>query len=277
MGCVEVDLRRPARGQSVLERLNAACGHHGWPTVLSVPQGRFAQVSAAWAEAPGPKNAILALKDFAALSLGTNVGFHLISSAEPAAPLDALRRAAAKLVPSYLLDMCRRKFWMDLTAVRMQDILRDLATWFDKEAGDPAAVHSAGKVLHIGGQQPWRLFVELVFRLHDGGHLNLVQDGFQPRHPAVPTIVYRPAPDTMPPSYLVPARSLNRLLGRLGAPGVDLNKILDSMKDAPGFLGENETGWLFEADWWTARYHEHCGEGCQTQEACGAPNAITSG
>jgi hypothetical protein len=277
MGCVEVDIRRPARGQSVLERLNVACARHGWPTLLSVPQGRFAQVTAEWAEAPGPKNAILTLKDYAALSLGTNVGFHVISSSEPAAPLDALRRAAAKLVPAYLLDVCSRKFWMDLTAVRMQDILNDLADWFRREGGDPAAVCSVGNVLHIGGQQPWRLFVELVFRLYAGGHLNLVQDGFQPRHPAVPTIVYRSAPGTMPPSYSVPVGSLNQLLGRLGAPGINLSKILDSLKDVPEFLGANETGWLFEAGWWTARYHEHCGQGCETQEACGAPDAITSG
>jgi hypothetical protein len=275
MGCIEVDLRRPARGQSVLERINDACGRHGWPTLLSVPLGRFAQVSAEWAEASGPKNAILSLKDYAALSLGTNVGFHVVSSSEPAAPLGTLRRAACKLVPAYLVDACSRKFWMDLTALRMQDILRDLATWFDKEGGDPAAVRSAGNVLHIGGHQPWRVFVELVFRLYERGHLNLVQDGFQPRHPAVPTIVYRPAPDTMLPSYLVPTRSLNRLLGRLGAPGINLNKILDSMKDVPGFLGANETGWIFEEGWWSAAYREHCGEGCETQEACGAPNAPT--
>jgi hypothetical protein len=75
MGCVEMDLRHPARGQSVLERINAVSGQHGWPTVVSVPVGRLTQVSADWAEASGPKNAILSLNEYAALSLGMNRAF----------------------------------------------------------------------------------------------------------------------------------------------------------------------------------------------------------
>lgn len=55
MGCVELDLRRPARGQSVLERINAVGSQHGWPTVLSVPVGRLTQVSADGQRPPAPK------------------------------------------------------------------------------------------------------------------------------------------------------------------------------------------------------------------------------
>ena len=55
------------------------------------------------------------------------------------------------------------------------------------------------------------------------------------------------------------------------APGPK-NAIL-SLKDYAALsLGTDETGWSFEADWWRDRFHEHCGEGCETQEACGAPN-----
>jgi hypothetical protein len=165
---------------------------------------------------------------------------------------------------------------IDLTAVRMQDILRDLAGWFREAGGNAQAVYGAEKVLRIGGQEPWRLFIELVFRLYGGEHLHVVREGFQPRHPAT-AIVYRPASDTMPPSYSVPARSVNRLLGRLGAPGVNLSKILDSLKDVAGFLGASETGWSFEEGWWTARYHEHCAQGCETQEVCAVSDATTSG
>ncbi|MEI8375719.1 MAG: hypothetical protein WCJ35_23095 [Planctomycetota bacterium] len=277
MGCVKMDLRGPARGQSVLERINTVCSQHGWPTILSVPVGRLTRVSADWAEASGPKNAILSLNEYTALSLGTNTGFHVISSNEPAAPLGILCQAAFKLVPAYLQDICRRRFMIGLTAVRMRDILRDLAIWFRDAGGDAAAVHRTENVLRIGGQEPWRLFIELVFRLYGGDHLHVVQEGFQSRHPAVPTIAYRPVSDTMPASYSVPARSVNRLLGRLGEPGVNLSKILESLKDVPGFLGANEAGWTFEEGWWRGRYHEHCRQGGETQDVCGVPDTATSG
>lgn len=204
-----------------------------------------------------------------------NSGFQVISSGEPAAPLDILCRAAAKLIPAYLQSICHRRFMIGLTTARMQDILHDLAAWFHEVGGNALAVHVAGKVLRIGGQEPWRPFVELVFRLYGGEHLHVVREGFQPRHPAT-TIVYRPATDTMPPSYSMPARSVNRLLGRLVVPGVNLSKILESLKDVPGFLGANETGWSFEETWWTTAYHEHCAQGYETQEVCAAPDATTS-
>jgi hypothetical protein len=276
MGCVELNLRRPMRGQSVLEQINTACGRHDWPTVVSGPLVRPTQVTAEWAEASGPKNAIFSPNPYAALSLGTNVGFNVISGHEPAAPLDALRQAAAHLVPAYVADVCERKLWLGLRDVRMRDILPDLADWFQRVGGDAAAVRGAENVLYVGGHQPWRLFVELVFRLCAAGHLDLARDGFQSRRPAVPTIVHRLASDTMPPAYVVPARSLNRLLGRLGAPAINLSKIQESLKDTPGFFGANETGWMFEEAWWQDRYHECCRREGEAEADCVMPRTMAT-
>jgi hypothetical protein len=39
----------------------------------------------------------------------------------------------------------------------------------------------------------------------------------------------------------------------LGVPGINLCKILDSLKDVPGFLGENEIGWSFEKTSWSGK------------------------
>src|SRR5690606_22961150 len=67
LGCAEMNLHCDSRGHGVLERINVVCNRHGWPTVVSKPLGRFAQVTAEWAEADGPRNAVLSLNQFAAL------------------------------------------------------------------------------------------------------------------------------------------------------------------------------------------------------------------
>jgi len=271
LGCAEMDLRRATQGYSALERINVACSRHGWPVVASKPLGRFARVTAEWAEADGPRNAVLSLNQFAALSLATTPGFNVIYSQEPAAPLDVLRQSATRLVPAYVQHVCERRLWIGLKDVRMPEILADLADWFQGLGGDAAAVRRADRVLYVGGHQPWRPFLELVFRLYAAGQLDLVRDGFQPGRPLVPVIVYRPTSGPTPPSYVVPTSALNRVLGRVGAPGVNFSDILKSLQGIGAPVEAIESGWDFKADWWTERYYEHCRQGCETQVACVEP------
>jgi len=124
LGCVEIDLRHRDRHETVLERINRACVRHDWPAVPSCPESRALQVTDQWVESPGVRSAVMSLNPYAALSLATNPGFHLIHSPESAAPLGILSRVATKVIPVHLHDLCVRKLSFDLaTGVR---ILRHL-------------------------------------------------------------------------------------------------------------------------------------------------------
>lgn len=61
-----------------------------------------------------------------------------------------LRRAAARLIPTYLQDACRRKLWIDRTGDHpVLDIVADIAGWFERDGGDGHAVAAAREVLFI--------------------------------------------------------------------------------------------------------------------------------
>ena len=222
-------------------------------------------------ESPGRRNAILSLNPFAALSLATNPGFHVIHSTEPAAPLGPLGRVATKVIPVYLQDLCARKLWFDLAMrIRALDLLYDMAQWLGRRGGDPAAVKKAESVLFASGQSPHIPFLWLVYRLYDNGRLPVVRADFDLVQRTKAAIVYQPSAAEMPDSVWIPMRSLNRLLGTLEAPALDTTRISKSLEGQPGFLRvaeyRGEAGWVFEDSWWTARYREHCGTGGGAQE-----------
>jgi hypothetical protein len=280
MGCVDLDLRKRLRGEYVRDRLNDVCCRHDWPVVLNLFAGHPPRVTAQWAESPGPKNAILPLGEYATLSLATNPGFNLISSAEPAAPLGALRGVAQKLIPAYFEDLCKRRLWIDRrTKTHPQDILHDMADWIQRAGGNPRPVIAAQNVLWVGGKKPERLFLELIFRLYDGGHIQMIGEGYRRRKRGVPAIECRlmdilsatnmqrsasedkqavvtsPSVSQGEQAVLwVPVLAINRVLGRQGAPAVNLRRILDALQGKEGFLGEAEDGWLFDKVWWAAQY-----------------------
>jgi hypothetical protein len=79
----------------------------------------------------------MSLNPYAALSLATNPGFHLIHSPESAAPLGILSRVATKVIPVHLHDLCVRKLSFDLaTGVRILDLLYDMAQWLGRQGGE---------------------------------------------------------------------------------------------------------------------------------------------
>jgi hypothetical protein len=108
--------------------------------------------------------------------------------------------------------------------------------------------------------------LSLLFRLCDAGKIPLIQADADSNKRIKPVIVSRPATENTPRSVWVPIRSLNRLLGRLGAPAVDPEPITQSFPTVLAFLGvqeyRGELGWAFREDWWTEQYRGRDQETC---------------
>ena len=141
-----------------------------------------------------------------------------------------------------------------------------MAEWLGRKGGDPAAVRRAEAVLFADGQSPHIPFLRLVYRLYDNGRLPVLRAGFHQGRRGKAAIVCQPATAETPDSVWIPMRSLNRLIGALGAPALDTGRITRSLEGQAGFLRVAEYGgepaWVFEDARWTARYHEHCAQGC---------------
>jgi len=268
LGCLEIDWQARMREESALDRLDVVCTDHDWPAIVRMQPGRSTRTLGHWAHGPGPKNAIVMPGSYAALALATNPGFHLVTCSEPVAFSSTLRAAATKFIPNYLQDLCSRRRWINLGKDGLiQAILQDMADWFQREGGDKAAVLRAREILWAGVQQPWRAFMELLFRLYEEDHVQVVRAGYEPRRPAVPRIVYHPAQDGLPPSAHVPLTPVNRLLNRMGLPGIDCGSVRTAAEKEPALLSADSTGLCFEAEWWTAQYREHYARKCQPEDS----------
>jgi hypothetical protein len=64
------------------------------------------------------------------------------------------------------------------------------------------------------------------------------------------------APQGEHEAFWVPVQEINRVLGRQGAPAVNLQRVLDALQGKEGFLSEAEDGWLFDKTWWTKQYKQ---------------------
>jgi hypothetical protein len=255
LGCVELDLRKPQRWRSRLERLSDAGRRHDWPILARLPDRAPTRVTAEWMDDAGVQNSILPLNEFDAPSVASHPRFFRIASAKPANPLGELQRAAAVIVPCYIQDLCQRNLWMDsIREHPLFNVLTDLDSWFAKIGGNSRAVRAARRVLSIDSAAPWTTFLDVVFRLHAAGELRAIRHGFQPRSWKEPSIVYCDADGQRPAAVWVSPMQVNSILASLDAPPLDLTAIQRSLESENVWLGAakygDDDGWAFEESEW---------------------------
>ncbi|MFC1597212.1 hypothetical protein ACFL5Q_04635 [Planctomycetota bacterium] len=261
LGCAEVDLRRrpPRSLQTQLERIEAACSRHNWPTVVRLPQHSRLQVTANWIDTAGLDKAILSLDAYTAPAVASYPGFIRIFVPGQPRPLGDLCRAISELIPNYIQDLCRRKLGIEAVAEHeVFNLLEDVGKWFKAQGGAIRAVRSARHLLSVGGHCPWESFMELVFRMCAAGDLHIVRSGFDQPDRKHLAIVYQVATDTMPAVVWIPAEAVNQVLARRRSPVLDLKAVEESLKTTDVWKGvgkyRDEDGWLLDEDWWGKEY-----------------------
>jgi hypothetical protein len=252
LGCVEVDLSHRTRNLPLLEAIRNAVLEQAWPTLIRFNERSRRIITPAWLKEPALRNTILPLDDYAALALGMHGGFVRMFSPESPKPVEGLLNLAARIIPEYLQDFCRRGQNLEPTGDhRLLDVLFDLAEWIERLGGDPGSVVAASTFLHFDDQNPAATFVQLAQRMQDRGDLCIFSQGISMND-------HRRAEDS--PLELTPLKigidSVRETLRRKRAPEIDLQLIEEDLRSQDAWIGSKLTGngrcWLISATWWNA-------------------------
>ena len=238
LGCGSVNLAA-RRSLSIQDYISRQCSFHDFPVLIRLGHNSRLRMQASWLDTPKFKHAIMPLNPFAAISVASHPGFVRVCCDGHPQSLGATASAARWIIPNYLSDLLKRRFFFDPGGndQLLVTILDDMAEWFDREGGSPSVVRSARKLLHFDSDDVPRAFVETVVRLHDEGLIACVRAGAEGTvagKTPVAVVVQNVSEKEEGRISLHPTM-VNDALQRKGAPAVPLNQIRDSL-DLQGSL-----------------------------------------
>lgn len=235
LGCLThiVPGHRPLEAMRILKELT---GRHNWPVVLQTAADRTNSPAngRAWITEPGPKNCILLSSELAARVAYTH-GWHFLDLAYGRPIHPDVEVAASRLLPSYLQDLCRRRF--DLLSQPdplIVNILTDLTQWLqDRGSLGFNLANTLDRLMHQGRQPAWGVLFDLISLL-----------------PSQRILLDPPQAG----SVWIPQARLNTLLSQRGAPVLDGLAITQALHNDRVLCGEESYGndrcWVVPAKWW---------------------------
>lgn len=254
-GCVDVQDRRH---QSVLKSISTSCGAHDFPSVVNFGFSSKLDLTTDWIDDLRIRHAILPLPSHVAIAVALNHGFVRIRSHEFPVPLGSLASAAGWIIPSYLADLCRRKKFMEFPSPHSElvSVLHDMASWFERNGGNPKAALRAESVLTFDAIAPARAFVELIEHLQSNQEIACgIRSEMDAANSKVPVAVIFPVSDDgQSDAIQVRHWVINEVLRRNRVLAIQMDEVQADLEFHSAMRGtiENDEGitWLIDAGWW---------------------------
>jgi hypothetical protein len=255
LGCVEAYLDK--NRESYLRKLTPK---HHWPTLFLKPGQLDDHASVIWLNSDAARQAIMPVSPFASRVLGMRGQWHIIRCENKLGVMHGLSTAAAKAMPSYLQDLCKRKFWIPQQCdTEVVNILHDMSKWLDREGGNGKTVLSAIDMIETPERKaPLDHFVELVLCLRNNGSLSFARDGFETAR----NKGHRPCIKYFADSsqLWVPQDAVCDLVHEKAHLPLDLIQVTESLTDAGVCKGvarvDDQKGWMIDAEWYAKKEKE---------------------
>lgn len=256
LGCPNYDHIEPMGAARKIARLGDQIGQHHWPFVLRL--GRMPDLTdiESWLASDTARQAILNVSWGAARELGIR-GWNVLRQERKLGSLQLAPATLARVLPGYLLNLCRRQLFIDnRTGDYTEDVLRDVAEWFDGQCGgNGAAVLRALTILETPVNCPaYRHFMDVVFRFITEGVLRLVRKDFDNEIDG--NHVVCTTGDS--PTVWVPEKPVVDELERRASVPPTILAVERSLREAGGLISQctygDKRGWLVSEPWWSSEY-----------------------
>lgn len=248
LGCVRVDI-----GSKIAEIAQALNKHyrHDWPVLFQWQRGLSTGLLNDYFSTTANRQAILPIDAAAAHVWATRQHGHIIRNTRKLGPMQLLSKIAPKVLPSYLFDLCGRRFFICNRWNSMADnILTDMATWFHRQGGSPGVLEQARDIMEVPGRYSAAdHFVALLHCLHQTERLTKVRDDFS----GVPSGEHLHFIVLTQDQIWIPQQDIADLTLDVTGMPLSLTAVTQALEQCNALLGEPERmqrrGWLISDDW----------------------------
>ncbi len=224
-----------------------------WPAVVPL---MLAHNKYRWLEQQQAPNFVLSVPAVAGSVLAMRGRVNMIRYHRQLGSLQLLYDAAPFVIPNYIQDLYTRNIFMpDASRDLADDVLQDLAAWFERTGGNAETVLSARDVLRTPtARTPVDYFCELVFELFTEGKLKIGRDGYDKADERCAIMQF----DSPQAGMWISQSRFSKVVERAGGVAPDLLLITRSLKEQHLLLDEplyaREHGWLVPEQWWNSRF-----------------------
>lgn len=222
---------------------------HDWPSILRVnttlrKEPRRLLMAG---DPPENRNCVMELGWWMARAKALGGDWNIIRGEQSVTADDDLLRFARRLVPAYLLDISRRRLYLDHWSNPLDcyvaEVLRDLARFVESHGGDPQRVLEAREHICPAGQQEAMALADILTRLTWEGKLDVAtEDDVRDGHPAV---IQVPESDGLFLADTILAKALRDKC--VEAPSHD--QVARALADAGTLIEDRGDGWVFQREW----------------------------
>ena len=243
----------------ISDYVSKKCGEHDFPSLVRFGEYSKYQISPTWLDDQNLRNAILPLPARTAIAVSSHGGFVRICADGHPQPLGQLTSAAPWIIPTYLMDLCRRKkqFYVSEHNDDLFTVLGDLAEWFHQLGGNANAVLAARELLILDSCSLALAFVELVERMQVAKEIRFAgSENPSPGRVRIPTaVIEHQAQAGQTPVVQVKIGVINEVLSKKSAPAIHPGDVLADLIAQSAWCGTLPTptgeDWSIDAEWWS--------------------------